>query len=353
MHKNRYNKENMSTIQKKLNQAGMVSFMVTLIMMMVISLIVIGFSQVTRRNQRQALDRQLSAQAFYAAESGVNVTVASIRSYMANPTGPMNPKASCDKDYNPIDPTGSGAAITALDGGANVKYTCVLVDPNPDSLVYNASAGQSVVVPINTSSALNTLTFQWARQSGKTDSPCTSNNAYSFPDQASWDCGSAVLKIDMVVTPTAATIGTSTSTKTIYLTPYGSVSTAIGPDKVYVESATSCNTTCKTTLNLSGANSSSSYYLRINPIYRDAPRITITGTNVGGRAKFNGTQAMVDVTGQAQDELRRVQVRVKLTNSADSADIPLNALTSSNSICKHFDILPMPTGTVDLTNVCK
>jgi len=54
------------------NQSGMVSIMVTMILMIVMSLIVVGFAQVSRRNQRVALDRQLSTQAFYAAESGVN-----------------------------------------------------------------------------------------------------------------------------------------------------------------------------------------------------------------------------------------------------------------------------------------
>jgi len=42
------------------NQTGLVSIMVTIIMMLVISLIVLGFATVTRRNTREALDRQLS-----------------------------------------------------------------------------------------------------------------------------------------------------------------------------------------------------------------------------------------------------------------------------------------------------
>ncbi|HSX32249.1 MAG TPA: pilus assembly PilX N-terminal domain-containing protein, partial [Candidatus Saccharimonadales bacterium] len=53
-------------------ESGMVAIMVTIILMIVISLIVLGFAQIARRNQRQSLDRQLSTQAFYAAETGVN-----------------------------------------------------------------------------------------------------------------------------------------------------------------------------------------------------------------------------------------------------------------------------------------
>ncbi|HET6924792.1 MAG TPA: pilus assembly PilX N-terminal domain-containing protein, partial [Candidatus Saccharimonadales bacterium] len=54
------------------DERGMVSIMVTLVMIIVITLIVIGFAQVVRRNQRETLDRQLSTQAYYAAETGIN-----------------------------------------------------------------------------------------------------------------------------------------------------------------------------------------------------------------------------------------------------------------------------------------
>src|ERR1700761_8288581 len=57
------------------DEQGMVSILVTMIMVIVISLIVIGFAEVSRRNQREALDNQLSTQAYYAAESGVNAAV--------------------------------------------------------------------------------------------------------------------------------------------------------------------------------------------------------------------------------------------------------------------------------------
>jgi Tfp pilus assembly protein PilX len=61
-----------SSRQSTSRQAGMVSIMVTMILMVVLSLIVIGFAQIARRNSRQSLDRQLSTSAFYAAEAGVN-----------------------------------------------------------------------------------------------------------------------------------------------------------------------------------------------------------------------------------------------------------------------------------------
>ena len=69
----------MTAMPKRLKQSesGIVSLMMTLVIMLVISLIVIGIAQLSRREQRQALDNQLSTQAFYAAESGVNDAQAS------------------------------------------------------------------------------------------------------------------------------------------------------------------------------------------------------------------------------------------------------------------------------------
>ena len=49
-------------------------------MIVIISLIVLGFAQLARRNQRQTLDSQLSTQTYYAAESGVNAALRIVRS---------------------------------------------------------------------------------------------------------------------------------------------------------------------------------------------------------------------------------------------------------------------------------
>ena len=57
---------------QKLRERGVVSIMVSIVLMAVMTLIVLGFSEIARRDQRQTLDRQLSNQAFYAAEIGVN-----------------------------------------------------------------------------------------------------------------------------------------------------------------------------------------------------------------------------------------------------------------------------------------
>src|SRR5580698_3119973 len=97
------------------NQTGLASFLVTLIMMIIISLVVLGFAQIARHEQREALDNQLSSAAYYAAESGVNDAVNAIQNdnYLGlNPTG----KSTCAPD----------AILNNNNLGNNSSYSCLL-----------------------------------------------------------------------------------------------------------------------------------------------------------------------------------------------------------------------------------
>jgi len=367
-----YNRIDMSgNGEQRLNQSGMVSFMVTLIMMAVITLIVVGFSQVTHRNQREALDRQLSTQAFYAAESGVNVTKAAISSYLSNsPTAQLATKQTCKNNYQP-DSTKPEAPLKDISSEANVRYTCVLVDPNPSTLIYDdLTQGNSIVVPITTSAAIDTLSFNWTTQSGLTGSCSSQARSYLPPDAASWNCPFALLRVDLMQVPDPnVTINNvaqlSSNTATMFLTPYGDNSGTLynnatgasnaslsfgGAATAYYGAASGCSTSpaANCVVNARLANPLATYYARITPLYHNVSELVISAKSGVSSVKFNGTQAVVDVTGQAQDELRRIQVRVGLQGSVD---VPADAVASSNSICKNFTILP--SDNISDTTVCQ
>lgn len=338
------------------NQSGMASFLIVMILMVVITLIVLGFSQVTRRNQREALDRQLSSQAFYAAESGVNVTTAAIASYVrANGVVSLPTKTSCPTSYDPANAGGTGTAIADL--GTGVRYTCVLVNPNPSTLVYRPITQRgSVVVPIQANGNLNKLTFSWKTQEGGADTTCTGSDAQVFPAAVAWNCDFGILRVDMVANPAGSLANLSANTVTTYMTPLGGHSGTVSipnfntSDRVYMASANGCGSdTCSVTVDL--INNTPSYYLRIVSLYRDSRELTISGTIAGGAAAtFSGAQAVVDTTGQAQDLLRRIQVRVELNSAEDPNTIPANALGSSSNICKRFSITPADN--VNVATLC-
>ena len=191
------------------SQEGMASILVTMVLMVVMSLIVLGFAQVSRNNQRAALDNQLTKQAYYAAETGVNDYSKVIRAWLtANPNNPdlsaLN-KTSCDpKVALPLayKNVGSGSL-----NSTDVQYTCVLVTANPTSLSYS-SVSSTKVIPINSATALDKLTITWQTTQTNLASPTANcpgaSSIGQLPNVVNWTCGLGILKIDLV--PTTGTI---------------------------------------------------------------------------------------------------------------------------------------------------
>ncbi len=329
-------------------EAGMVAIMTTMILMIVISLIVLGFAQVSRRNERQALDRQLSTQAFYAAETGVN-DASEILKTAIDAGNPVEDKTSCGSTagagfYGSLDPV--------IDDNNNVEYTCLLVDSTPPSLVYSSIGSTGTVIPVTAASGnIASLRLTWQSKDG-TSTPAnncpTSAASGTLPAASGWGtCGYGVLRFDLV--PTAGSTHTLASlqaaTMTTFLiplrpaqptTPSVNYSTGGANNKV----AVSCsNTNCQFTVNFPAP--SNQYYLRVRSIYRTASIEVeaFSAINAGGSVvSLSGTQALVDSTGKAEDVLRRIQVRVPLAGSSSNL-LSDYAIQSNEAICKRFSVM--------------
>lgn len=372
------------------NQSGMISFLVVMIMMVVITLIVLGFSQVTRSNQREALDRELSAQAYYAAESGVNATESAIQTDLQHGT-PLNPKTSCANDYD-------GNPLPLLNTSGTIKYTCVLVNPTPQSLTQtNVAQGDSVVFPIHTTSTLSSLSFSWSASDSSqtgcitTPSSCASQSESYYPTAASWQYPFALLRVDLLQVPTTVDgLSLEQATDTLYLSPYGhyngDVYDSAGNDLsasagfslpfggtgtafygagceeggTSGDCVTSGNPHCttgecvvKVALPTIPVGTNYVYYVRITPLYQDASSITVSGELPGSpptQATFQDAQAVIDVTGQDQDELQRVQAHMDIAGTTN--DIPSYALSSTGDVCKTFSIAPGDSVPNSLSTLC-
>ena len=323
---------------KKNAQSGVVSFLVTLIMMLVISLVVIGFTQVTNRTQREALDRQLATQAQYAAESGVNKVGAILdnTSIVATKT-----KTTCDNSgaYSAanFDPT-----INATD---SVSVTCVLVDTRPADIRVNANQTSSTIVPINvvdssgTARTAQSLTFTWSgTESSPNVSQCNMIFASGLPKTIG-DCKFALLRVDLVRgnAPTDPD-GLMAATTSFYMKPTagGGALTIDGSTPKGSVISAKCTTTCTVTLTLKAPWNIGNFYARLSTMYLDAPVVMIdAGISTPNDAYFEGAQAAVDSTGKAQDVLKRIQVRYPIGIRHDDT-IPPYALQSESSICKKF-----------------
>lgn len=324
------------SMQQRQRQSGIVSIMVTMIMIMVISLIVLGFAAVARNEQRSTADNQLSTQAYYAAESGINDARAAIDGFIAK--GQRVPdKTSCADDTVNYPSLANGKAI---DTTHNVSYSCVLISTDNSSVVNTLGYASTTIPLISGSGNFKQITLQWTAGKNNSTSTVGCNTAIGqWP--TTWSCTYPVVRIDMVNTDTG-TLNRSAwanNTATMFLVPEaggGRPNTKFTPGVGNVQIVpVSCgnNGPCSVDIQpLQGFNSSQ-FYLRASTLYVNNTQLTITSSNPG--QKFMGAQAQIDVTGKAQDVLRRILVAVNLTNTSP---VPDYALMSTDSICKRYEI---------------
>lgn len=344
-------------------ERGMVSFMVTLIMIMVITLIIVGFSQITRRNQQAQRDRQLSSQAFYAAESGVNSAVRVIRSTPANEVATKTTCTTATSDASPYT-TGINPVLSS---NPDVRYTCLLVNPLVADLKTSANTKNSSVLMIDAtdedatgSKPLTNISIEW--QSAEGDplngdaAGCTTSDKLGTFAKNSENCGYGVLRVDLLMATgngsnTTNANALNDNVRSIFLQPLasGGGNGAVDINKKANVIGAKCDKTRKQcSVRLSLPDMSGKYlYARFSSLYKNTPNIKVDGTYQGSGqdgAFFRG-QVQIDSTGKAQDVLRRVQVRVP-NESLFEPNSPVNAIWSSSSICKQFTIVP-PGGDSD------
>jgi len=329
------------------SERGMVSIMTTMVLMIVISLIVLGFAQVSRRNQRESLDRQLSTQAFYAAESGINDVRELIQTEI-NSGAEIPEKTGCTDTgvgnfYGSLNPD--------IDVAKGVKYSCMLVDPSPTKLRYSNVGTTSVVVPMvnKDGSNFSQIKLDWqSKVAGSPTAGCpnSTNNVFSATGSWSTTCGFGVLRFDLV--PAAGNSLNAASlqdnTMTTFVVPMRAGSA--GSDSAVDFAGGSSNTTNRVGLICSATGCSftienlnqNAYYMRITSLYRDVA-LQVSATNGGGAAiEMEGAQAVIDSTGKAQDVLRRIQVNVPLRATSQN-ELSDYAIQSTDAICKRFAVM--------------
>lgn len=322
------------------DQRGMASFMVTTVLILVIALIIIGFSQVARRNQRETLDRQLSTQAFYAAESGVNGAISVIRNSIAGGSLPPE-KSRCEPD----DKYSQSAQID----GQNVEITCLLVSSQINSLYYMGITENSpTVVPVvsATGAPISQITLTWRTKSGVANPSQNCNGNGRFTSKSSWSCGHGLLRTDLSNLPDG---DPGRIAMTTFFDPYqpyqrSSVTEGTAPVVTYDSGGGMVRGYCsdaggdpKCMAKITGLNAST-YYMTLRSLYHEST-VTVTAQDVNGLSVNLIGQALIDVTARAQDVIRRIQVRVPL-EARESSGLPGYAIESTGSICKRFAVEP-------------
>lgn len=373
------------------NEQGFAAILVTIVLLIVVSLITTGFAIQMRKEQQAALDNQLSAQAYYAAESGVNDYARLIKQYVATKPVPTSVTElnSYLSDLNSGSCTPSATGIYSslrplannLTSGGGVKYTCVTVNASPTELQYGNIGSTSQIIPIRATNTVDTLKITWQPTVGVSGSNPTAGcpsgaGIDSFPATSNWNCPLSVVRIDLVPTPLGSTYTLSSlqaTTMTAFFVPTPQGSGAEGCIRYMGgnDNSANCSGSDHTQSNQYGdlANqgavvgadctdggggsapsctmvitnlSSNSYGLRISTIY-GAASVNIKGYTGGSTSsnpvELSGAQVVIDSTGLAQDVLHRIQVRIPVGASA-AGDTFNAAIQSAESLCKQFQTAP-------------
>ncbi len=257
-------------------------------MMVVISLIVMGFTQVVNRNRRQALDRQLSTQAFYAAESGVNDAVTQITARQTAGQ-PIVRQTTC---------SGAEYPATIINTNPSVSYTCILVNPTVPEIEVPPSTQSASVIPIKPVDSLGNpinatqLTFSWAVSQGQDPNPASCSLLGVYRTTVAETCGYALLRVDLLrYTGQTSATALATDTSTFYMQPVRSGAanydfrqtsgrTFASVKATHVAAAcTAATQRCTAVIDLNGTNSASSYVARITGLYREPRNVLIDGNS--------------------------------------------------------------------------
>ena len=346
--------------RKQVDQQGFAALVIAFTLVTVLSLLTLGFSQLIRNESKQALNRQLSSQAYYAAEAGVNDAVEAI-----NHGYPGN-KTVCGAETNLSLPGAKYLTNTNVDTTSSgtpsptrTQWTCVLINSLPTSIdygsidtvnptVFTASAvdGSGSPVPITS------ITVAWQDTTATNTNFKTTAGAVNdaFPVAGSWSAP-GVLRLGFTPLSVLSRDALAANTYTAFLYPRaGTPSSVITSNYTNDQTQTGqildgdCNTANSATydrycavrisLGAPGIAAGTQLFFNLRSIYsKTNAHITVND----GAARLVGAQTIVDSTGKSQDVLKRIQVRVPI--NARYA-YPGFSLDSIDGICKQLSVYP-------------
>ena len=307
-----------------LNEEGIVSILVTIVMMIVLTLLVLGLAQIGLSDQQNALKRQLSTEAYYLAESGINYSINN------------NYSSNCS----------NGGII--IDSTTKASIPCVLSSITNNNL-YQLNSGQSKVVPLSGTDNISSINLSWTGSNAISGNQCSNSGLTKV---ASWNCPYPILMVNIVsadLLQSGKNIDTlfkenlTDGITTLYLYPYNGVgdSSTITSINQIIKVDCRSGTSCSVNINTGNiAQNLHEFYLRITPIYGPTS-IALSGTVINsGTIKSN--QTAIDSTGKVGNTSQRLYNRIStsnttsLSNQGNSDQTPLFGIQTTKDLCKNF-----------------
>lgn len=294
------------------NESGLVSIVVAMLIALLVAIITISFVKLTNREARQTLDRQLSSAAFYAAESGVNDTVAAIISGRA---GSLTTGGACNSRVSTLDPK--------LNSNDFLQYTCVGLTKDLPEVEFGGDSistnGKSITLKTLGANAAK-IRIEWENGTKTNFRP----TAEQLVGVNSWSNAPDMLRTVIFGSNPARTFFLYPSAGSGYGTyPYPAsekTDGAIVPGNCEVGNASKGGYYCG--VDITGSfPTMAGMKIGMNGIYYT--KASGKGTSLRIRAYdasgkqliFTDVQWQIDVTAKANDVLKRIAVRVPINNT--------------------------------------
>jgi Tfp pilus assembly protein PilX len=352
-------------------ESGAASMIVVIFMSIILTIVTLGFIRIAINEQRTATDDDLSARAYYAAESGLEDAKRAIAKKLVDPTTVLN--------ENTCDPPAGYNAVLSATTEFDTEYTCQLIDFTPSKVTTEFSSPNQVkqfqLKPVDAAdnpTTYDSLTLRWHIDAVSPDGdgavsgggpvfirPATATN---IPQNGSWNFP-AMMKVTLISYPdgtpanrinepdiVAATVLVSPNTVsgangfTANVFPGGASVNSAVDKRVYGADCIDSNNnmSCTMVFDLSGIKTAGNRIVdvRISNLY-EATTAELTMSDGGTPVFFKDAQVVVDVTGRAGGVYRRVEAALDLTNPNLLPDF---AIQSATNICKDFTFTDVTSG---------
>ncbi len=342
------------------NQSGMISILTVVLLTLVLVIITTGFLRIIIRNQRATVDVQLSTQAYYAAESGIEDAKKAIElrlQEIREGTGPNSKVLLNDDTCTPATAVSAGLPLWGNTGrlttDGNVAYTCQTIDMTPTELVKDLNEGESWNTPLSVEAGTATqIRIKWTKAdtdgSALSSIPIGSRNQLTPRDVWRSAGRMPLLRVQFVSVP-GGVISTNAyyqNERTYFIAPTAGGSPSINTGLPGAVNDTNFNNDVQQANCTGGAGNVSCVVrlesgiaitptslarLNIRSIYRGS-EVTVELLDAGGTPlETIGSQATVDVTGKASDVFKRLKVTIPIEKGQETFDY---AAQSSEDICK-------------------
>ena len=309
------------------NEKGVISIIVTMVFIIVVGLIVLGFSEISRNQSRQTLDNQLSTASYYAAQSGINTILNNIIG------GGASSWNSCNNTPGITFNSNSGSLIK-----------CATWTNSVSSLIWDdvsVNKSQTAYIPLTGSYTLNIKWNNLGNNASTVSSTCNGN----FYDAITYlkNCPEAgVLRLNVSSglgscnSAPDSRICLNNNTQTYFLIPKtgivpGSPATFNPSGKAikFNSSDLSFSILC--------TNSNPCTWINMRSLYSDSSVAITAKDSSGSSLQFVDSQAQIDVTAVTNSVARRVVAQANIAKNMPDSSSDFS-IVSTKSLCKNVEV---------------